>query len=73
MKEIWEDYIFPWLITFTALAVIVISAVMFSRECNELRNKNIEAECFNFYKENNYMLEKCSVFEDKFKKVIKND
>lgn len=34
---------------------------------------NIESECFDFYKENNYVLNQCSDFEDKLKGIKNND
>ena len=36
-------------------------------------NNDVESECFDFYKENNYVLDKCSDFEDKLKGIKSND
>lgn len=68
MNTIWEDWIFPLLLSIAAVGAIILVLVISSKYYNESKNNDIEAECFYFYKQNNYVLDKCSAFEDKLKR-----
>lgn len=73
IKEKWEEYNIPLIVSFVTMLCVLTFLVISSKAYYELRNNEIEAECFNFYKENNYVLEKCSVFEEKLKRGTNSD
>lgn len=56
------------------ISILIIGYPILALYDYYIDDKNdVESECFDFYKENNYVLNHCSDFEDKLKGIKNND